>query len=137
MWGSLSQCGPRGTPDLTPCGITRLGLCVATHRDLIVRLPRFRQAQEQHRACGMLQVLQATSPTTMAIPACTTPEDKRQTRHHTAVLFIIYCFYFFTLLLSSFWTSHGHRCRPSLFSPGGRLQFIGFSNPTARRFFIE
>ena len=64
----------------------------------------------------------------------------------TAVGFACYCcsagYFFFsllTLLLSSFWTSRGHRCRP--FSPPGFcLQFlsrIGFSNPTARRFFIE
>ena len=55
-----------------------------------------------------------------------------------------YCTYvvtslFFTLLLSSFWISRGHRCRP--FSPPGScLQFLSrteFSNPTARRFFIE
>ena len=46
-------------------------------------------------------------------------------------------FFFFpcTLLLSSFWTSRGHRS--SLLPPGSCLQFlsrIGFSNPTARRF---
>ena len=48
-------------------------------------------------------------------------------------------FFFFSLLLFSFWTSRGHRCR--LFPPPGScLQFlsrIGSSNPTARRFFIE
>ena len=48
-------------------------------------------------------------------------------------------FVFFTLLLSTFWTSRGHTCRP--FPPRvSCLQFvsrIGFSNPTARRFFIE
>ena len=44
----------------------------------------------------------------------------------------------FTSLLPSFWTSRGHRCRPC-FPPGSCLQFlsrIGFSNPTARRFFF-
>ena len=48
-------------------------------------------------------------------------------------------FFFHTHLLCSFGTSRGHRCRP--FSPPGScLQFlsrIGFSNPTACRFFIE
>ena len=42
-------------------------------------------------------------------------------------------------ILSSFWTSRGHRCRP-LFPPGSCFQFlsrIGFSNPTARRFFTR
>ena len=46
--------------------------------------------------------------------------------------------FFCTLLLSSFWTSRGHRCRPS--SPGSCLRFlsrIGFSNLTARRIFIN
>ena len=41
-----------------------------------------------------------------------------------------------TLLLSSFWTSRGHRCRP-FFPPVLAFNFsscIGFSNPTARRF---
>ena len=31
------------------------------------------------------------------------------------IFIYIYIYFFFTLLLSSFWTSHGHRCRP--FSP--------------------
>ena len=48
-------------------------------------------------------------------------------------------FFLHTLLISSFWTSRGHRCRP--FSlPVLAFNFlsrIGFSNPTARRFFIE
>ena len=48
--------------------------------------------------------------------------------------------FFHTHLLSSFWTSRGHRCRPFP-PPGSCLQFLsritGFSNPTARRFFIE
>ena len=50
----------------------------------------------------------------------------------------MFYFFFLTLLLSSFWTSRGHRCRS--FPPGCCLQFsvrIGFSNPTARRFVIE
>ena len=45
-------------------------------------------------------------------------------------------FFFFAHLLSSFWTSRGHRCRP-FFPPGTCHRFlsrIGFSNPTARRF---
>ena len=49
----------------------------------------------------------------------------------------LFFFFYRTFLLSSLWTSRGHRCRP--FSPPGScLQFlprIGFSNPTARRFF--
>ena len=49
-------------------------------------------------------------------------------------------FYLFLLLmLSSFWTSRGHRRRPFP-PPGSCLQFlsrIGFGNPSARRFFIE
>ena len=50
-------------------------------------------------------------------------------------------FFFCTHLLSSFWTSRGHRCRP-VSPPGTCLQFlsrilVGFSNPTTRRFFIE
>ena len=32
--------------------------------------------------------------------------------------------FFHTLILSSFWTSRGHRCRPFSFPPGSRLQFI-------------
>ena len=49
-------------------------------------------------------------------------------------------FFFLTLLLSSFWTSRGWSQVSSLLPPGSCLQFlsrIGFSNPTARRFFIE
>ena len=45
-------------------------------------------------------------------------------------------FFFLTLLLSSFWTSRGHRCRP-FFPPVLAFNFlsrIGFSNPTASRF---
>ena len=48
-------------------------------------------------------------------------------------------FFLHTHLLSSFWTSHDHRCHPFP-PPGSCLQFvsrIGFSNPTDRRFFIE
>ena len=51
----------------------------------------------------------------------------------------LYIFFFFshTHLLSSFWTSRGHRRRP--FSPQvlafNLLSRIGFSNPKARRFF--
>ena len=55
----------------------------------------------------------------------------------TVFLFIF--LFFSTHLLSSFWTSRGHRCRP-FFPPGSCLQFlsrIGFSNATARRFFIR
>ena len=51
---------------------------------------------------------------------------------HIATIFLC------TLLLSSFWTSRGHRCR-SFSPPVLDLQFsspIGFSNPTARRFRI-
>ena len=47
--------------------------------------------------------------------------------------------FFLSLLLSSFWISRGHRCRP-FFTPGSCLQFLlrtGFSNPAGRRFFIE
>ena len=53
---------------------------------------------------------------------------------------IIYFLYFFRiLLLSSLWTSGDHRVS-SLLPPGSCLQLlsrIGFSNPTARLFFIE
>ena len=55
-------------------------------------------------------------------------------------LILIFLFSFFAhFLLSSCWTSLGHKCRP-LFPPGSCLQFLsrmGFSNPTARGFFIE
>ena len=51
----------------------------------------------------------------------------------------VFIFLFLALLLSSFWTSRGHKCRP--FSPPvlafSFLSRIGFSNLTARRFFIE
>ena len=45
------------------------------------------------------------------------------------------------VLLSNFWTSRGHRCRP-FFPPVVAFNFYrayleGLSNPTARRFFIE
>ena len=50
---------------------------------------------------------------------------------------VFHVYVFFTLLLSSFWTSRGHRCRP--FSPPcSSLHFfsrIGFSNPPSRRVF--
>ena len=48
-------------------------------------------------------------------------------------------FFFRILLLSSFWTSRGHRCR-SFSSPVLAFNFlsrIGFSNPTARRFSLS
>ena len=48
-------------------------------------------------------------------------------------------FFFFTHLLSSFWTSRVSQVSP-LLPPGSCLRFlsrIGFSNPTARQFFIE
>ena len=49
--------------------------------------------------------------------------------------------FFSHLVLSRFWTSRGHRCRPFL-PPGSCLQFLSRiwsskSSPTARRFFIE
>ena len=63
-------------------------------------------------------------------------------RATTAVFFVLFCIFrtHGTHLLSSFfWTSRGHRCRP--FSPPvlafDFLSRIGFSNPAARRFFIE
>ena len=54
---------------------------------------------------------------------------------------LFFCFFFFfcTLLLSSLRTIRRHRCRP-FFPPVLAFNFllrIGFSNPTARRFFIE
>ena len=55
--------------------------------------------------------------------------------HYTFLVFFFFC----TLLLSSLWTGRGHKCRPFP-PPGSCLHFIsriGFSNPTARRFFIE
>ena len=60
--------------------------------------------------------------------------------HFFSLLFLFF-FSFFRILLSSFWTSRGHRSQVStLFPAGSCLQFlspIGFSNPTAHRFFIE
>ena len=63
--------------------------------------------------------------------------------NHSAIVFCCFVLVFFrTLLLSSFWTSRGHRCRPFL-PPGSRLQIflsrmpVGLSNPAARPFFIE
>ena len=50
---------------------------------------------------------------------------------------IILFLFFFSFLRSSFWTSHGHRCRPFP-RPDSCLQLIsriGLSKPTARRFF--
>ena len=63
----------------------------------------------------------------------------RVTRHKTIPPFFSSLF-FFTLLLSRFWTSsRGHRRRP--FSPPllafNFLSRLGLSNPTARRVFIE
>ena len=52
--------------------------------------------------------------------------------------FFFVCFR--TLLLSSFWTSRGHRQASTPLPPGSCLQFlsrIGFSTLTARRFLIE
>ena len=58
---------------------------------------------------------------------------------YTRYVNTFFFFFFHTHLLSSFWTSRGHRCRP--FSPPGSclrfLSRIGVSNPTACRFFIE
>ena len=49
-------------------------------------------------------------------------------------------FFLHTLLLSSFWTSRGYRCRP-FYPPVLAFNFycahVGFSNPTARRFSID
>ena len=59
---------------------------------------------------------------------------------NSIVYYILFYFILFTLLLSSLWTSRGHRCRPFPPPPGSCFQFlsrIGFSNPTARRFFVE
>ena len=64
--------------------------------------------------------------------------SQKHKSQHTSFVFL---FFFLTLLLSSFWTSRGHGSR-LFFPPGSCLQFyqvlrIGFSNPTARRFFME
>ena len=66
--------------------------------------------------------------------------DWENKKFHRREPFLVYRFFFLhTHLFSSFWTSRGHRCRPFP-PPGSCLQFvsrIGFSNPTACRFFIE
>ena len=52
---------------------------------------------------------------------------------------VVHLFFRHPHLISSFWTSRGHRCRP--FFPSvlafNFLSRIGFSNPTARRFLVE
>ena len=58
--------------------------------------------------------------------------------HHVPCDFFFF-FFFSTLSLSSFWTSRGHMCHP-FSSPVLAFNFlsrIGFSNPAARRLFIE
>ena len=77
---------------------------------------------------------------TVAIRSCDEESSSRaKLESSDTIKPALFCFCFSTLLLSSFWTSRGHRCRP--LSPlGSFLQFlsrIGFSNPTTRRFFIE
>ena len=70
--------------------------------------------------------------------ACSRPPDKGMSVFRAC--FFFFSFLFRTLLLSSFWTSRSHRCRPFFSPPGPCLQLlsrIGFSTPTARRFFIE
>ena len=55
------------------------------------------------------------------------------------IYYEVYIYFSFTLLLSNFWTKPWSQVS-SLLHPGSCLQFssrIGFSNPTARRFFIE